>query len=398
LWSEWSPATKKEYTGLHEGNYTFRVRARNIYGIIGKESSFQFTILTPWFRSWWAYVLYALAFLLLISLILQLNQRRLISETKALSRKVDDRTKEIIRQKELVEKEKENVEKKTQELENTLETLKQTQSQLIQTEKMASLGQLTAGIAHEINNPINFVTSSVNPLKRNFNDVKKLLESYDHLLSESDKKNSAALLRKDLDMEQNLSESENLLKGIEEGSRRTAEIIKGLRNFSRLDTEEIKKVNINEGIESTLPLLQNKLTHQNIEVIKSFGNIHQIDGYPGQLNQVFMNLFTNAIDAIGSNGKIFITTTTENNFVKISFRDTGTGMSEEVKEKIFDPFFTTKLGQGGSGLGLSISYNIVTSLLGGHISVISSSGGTTFTLDLPLTAPRHDPARPATIY
>jgi signal transduction histidine kinase len=269
------------------------------------------------------------------------------------------------------------------DLQSALQNLKDTQKKLVQSEKLASLGQLTAGVAHEINNPINFVSASINPLKRNFDDVRKLLESYNHLLSESNKKNSAELLKKDFDVEQNLLESDNLLQGIEEGSRRTAEIVKGLRNFSRLDAEEMKKVNIHEGIESTLPLLQSKLSQQNIEVIKSFGNIPRIDGYPGQLNQVFMNVLTNAIDAIGTKGKIFITTSKENNFVKISVRDTGTGMSEEVKQKIFDPFFTTKEVGKGTGLGLSISYGIIEKH-NGRIEVKSEVGkGTEFIILLP---------------
>jgi signal transduction histidine kinase len=301
-----------------------------------------------------------------------------------LTKKVEERTKEISRQKELLEMEKENVENKTRELEKTLTTLKQTQSHLVQSEKMASIGLLTAGIAHEINNPINFVSGNVNPLKRNFNDVKKLVGFYEHLLEQTNQREAAAERRKELNLEENFSESEHLLEGIEEGSRRTALIVKGLRNFSRLDTENMKRVNINDGIESTLPLIQNKLSEKNIEVIKSLGSIPEIEGYPGQLNQVFMNLLTNAIDAINVNGKIFITTWSEKNFAAISIRDTGKGMSEEVKQKIFDPFFTTKEVGKGTGLGLSISYGIIEKHKG-KIEVKSESGkGTEFIILLPV--------------
>jgi signal transduction histidine kinase len=275
------------------------------------------------------------------------------------------------------------LEKKNNDLAIALGELKAAQIQLVQNEKMASLGQLTAGIAHEINNPVNFVTSSVSPLKRNFEDLKKLFESYDFLLSKTDQKVAIEQLKKEFDLQQNLTESGNLLSGIAEGSRRTAEIVKNLRNFSRMDNEEMKSVNINDGINSTLPLLQNKLSQQHIEVIQSLGNIPQIEGYPGPLNQVFMNLLTNAIDAIGSNGKIFINTSAEKKNVKISIRDTGKGMTAELKQKIFDPFFTTKEVGKGTGLGLSISYGIIEKHRG-KIEVKSELGkGTEFIIWLP---------------
>ncbi|MEO5675689.1 MAG: ATP-binding protein [Chitinophagales bacterium] len=275
------------------------------------------------------------------------------------------------------------LEKKNNDLAAALRELKAAQIQLVQNEKMASLGQLTAGIAHEINNPVNFVTSSVSPLKRNFDELKKLFESYDLLLGKTDQKNAIDQLKKEFDLQQNLAESGSLLSGIAEGSRRTAEIVKNLRHFSRMDNEEMMSVNINDGINSTLPLLQNKLSQQNIEVIQSLGNIPPIEGFPGQLNQVFMNLLSNAIDAIGNNGKIFITTSSENKKIKISIRDTGKGMTSELKQKIFDPFFTTKEVGKGTGLGLSISYSIIEKHQG-KIEVKSEVGkGTEFIIWLP---------------
>ncbi|MEO6167957.1 MAG: ATP-binding protein [Chitinophagales bacterium] len=279
-------------------------------------------------------------------------------------------------------------------LEETFLQLKTTQQQLIQQEKLASLGQLTAGVAHEINNPINFVSGNVNPLKRNFYEVKKLLESYEQLLSQTDKKTEADKLKEESALEENLSESEKLLNGIAEGSKRTAEIVKGLRNFSRLDEEEMKMADINEGIESTLMLLQNKIKHQNIEVIKSFADIPDIRCYPGQLNQVFMNLISNGIDAIGEvpsfdetsagERKIYLSTSMENKSVKISVRDSGAGMNDEIKKKLFDPFFTTKDVGKGTGLGLSISYGIIEKHHG-TIEVISEAGkGTQFLITIPV--------------
>lgn len=276
------------------------------------------------------------------------------------------------------------IKEQKKQVEQTLQELQESEKQLIQAEKMASLGQLTAGIAHEINNPINFVSSNINPLKRNFTDMKELLQQYEQLLSDTDQREALVRLRKEYDIDLTLSESAALLNGIEEGSKRTAEIVKGLRNFSRIDESEMKKTNVNEGVESTLLLLQNKFHHQHIDVVKQLNDVPLIDAYAGQVNQVFMNLLTNAIDAIGSDGKVFITTSAEDSVVKISVRDTGNGMSEEVMSKIFDPFFTTKEVGKGSGLGLSISYGIIEKHQG-RIDVKSEIGrGTEFIVRLPI--------------
>jgi len=269
---------------------------------------------------------------------------------------------------------------------STLDELKKRQQQLVQSEKMASLGQLTAGVAHEINNPINFVSGNIMPLKRDIDEVMKLLEIY----STMDDSNYSLKLREILKYRDNINinftinEINSLINGIEEGSKRTAEIVKGLRNFSRLDEEEMKETNIHEGIESTLLLLNSKLSEKQIEVTKSFRQVPQVKCYPGQLNQVFMNVITNAIDAIGTRGKIFISTSSENHSVKVSIRDTGGGMSDEVKQKIFDPFFTTKEIGKGTGLGLSISYGIIEKHKG-KIEVKSEIGeGTEFIITLPI--------------
>jgi len=284
------------------------------------------------------------------------KKRILENQNIELEKKVTKRTTEVMKQNEM--------------LETALKDLKSTQVQLVQSEKMASLGQLTAGVAHEINNPINFVSANINPLKRNFQELVDFIRK-----------------RKEIDsgaLDYTIDETKQLLSGIEEGSRRTAEIVKVLRNFSRLDEEGMKKANINDGINSTLVLLQNKMKHQNIEVIKSFGDFPEVDCYPGQLNQVFMNIISNAMDAIVENGRITITTSKENGLVKISIRDTGKGMSEEMKQKIFDPFFTTKDIGKGTGLGLSISYGIIEKH-GGKIEVRSKVGkGSEFVIMLPV--------------
>ncbi|MCY7410563.1 MAG: GHKL domain-containing protein [Chitinophagales bacterium] len=273
-------------------------------------------------------------------------------------------------------------------LEKVLQDLRITQKQLVQSEKLASLGQLTAGIAHELNNPINFVSGNIKPLKKDIEEILGVTNKMETLLA--DKKfenefNQIKQLKESIDFENTLAEMNKLMIGIEEGSKRTAQIVKGLRNFSRTDEEEMKKSSINEGIDSTLILLQNKLRQQNIEVIKSEGNLPLINCYPGQLNQVFMNLLTNAIDAIGSDGKIFITTAVEGNQLKISVRDTGSGINDEVKQKIFDPFFTTKEVGKGTGLGLSISYGIIEKH-NGTLDLKSEQGkGTEFVILLPVS-------------
>jgi signal transduction histidine kinase len=261
-----------------------------------------------------------------------------------------------------------------------------TQTQLVQSEKLASLGQLTAGVAHEINNPINFVSGNITPLKRDIEEIMTLLDKYTSIDKNNFEQKFEEIIKyKDqIDLAYTIEEIKILIKGIEEGSKRTAEIVKGLRNFARPDDEKMRESNINDGINSTLLILHNKITQHDIEVTKTLGNLPEINCFPGQLNQVFLNLFTNAIDAMDGKGKLMIESFLENDQIKISVKDTGTGMSEEVKRKIFDPFFTTKEVGKGTGLGLSISYGIVEKHKG-KITVNSEPGkGTEFIITLPV--------------
>jgi two-component system, NtrC family, sensor kinase len=277
------------------------------------------------------------------------------------------------------------------ELELTLSNLKSAQTQLVNSEKMASLGQLTAGIAHEINNPINFVTSNVVPLKRDLDDVFALIEVYDQLqleLSEDQQKFEKVIrFKKEIDFDYLKEEIRMLLNGIGEGANRTAEIVKGLRIFSRLDESDLKKVDLNEGIDSTLVLLNSAMSNR-IQVVKNYDPDAYLECYPGKLNQVIMNIANNAIHAMlvdteKKNGTLTITTKAQADSINITISDTGMGMSEEVRAKIFDPFFTTKGVGQGTGLGLSIVYSII-ELHKGSISVASELNiGTTFSIDLP---------------
>ena len=248
------------------------------------------------------------------------------------------------------------------ELEQLVASLRETQTQLVQSEKMASLGQLTAGIAHELNNPINFVTNSINPLKRDIERIIKLLEMYEKAQPEKDKQ--IQLYKDEIEFDYTLEEINLLLNGMDEGAKRTSNIVRGLKNFSRLDESEQKKANINDCIESTLILLQHIIKHSSLQITKELNDLPDIECYPGQLNQVLMNILTNAMQAVGEKGKIHIKTslTTQSdlnnapNYIVVSIKDNGPGISTENIEKIFNPFFTTKDVGQGTGLGLSISY------------------------------------------
>jgi len=269
---------------------------------------------------------------------------------------------------------------------DAFEQLKATQSKLVESEKMASLGVLTAGVAHEINNPINFISAGIEALKENFTDVTDLLElyfQYDPATSPPGEWEKILQKKKRLTGDGILPEIKDLLASIKNGAARTTEIVKGLRSFSRLDENDRKKANLEEGIDNTLVILNSRMKNR-VEVIKEYGKIPEILCFPGQLNQVFMNVLHNASDAIEGEGKITIKTWQENGHVKITMRDTGNGMPEEVRRKIFEPFFTTKAVGKGTGLGLSIAYGIIEKHKG-VIEVESAIGkGTQFTITLPV--------------
>jgi len=279
-------------------------------------------------------------------------------------------------------------------LSKTLEDLKEAQSQLVDSEKMAGLGQLTAGIAHEINNPINFVTSNIKPLELDILDLDTVIKMYEDLDPEQELKPQIANIesfKKQIDIVFVREEIKSLLSGIGEGARRTAEIIRSLKNFSRLDENDTKPVDLNEGISSTLVLVKNTFPDQ-MQVIREFGNLPLVECLPGKINQVFMNLITNAVHAIKSKepkddkGLLTIKTWEEGSDVKISIKDSGTGMPDEVKQKIFEPFFTTKDVGEGTGLGLSIVFRIIENH-GGNIDVITKlNQGTEFIITLPINS------------
>ncbi len=308
------------------------------------------------------------------------NEKIIREQNEVLEIKVADRTYEL--------------NETNKELSVTLDNLKQAQSQLVESEKMASLGQLTAGIAHEINNPINFVTSNINPLRRDIEMMMDALQNIEKVgLSElpvAAKQKQIDELKEELDLDYLTYEIKHLLKGINEGAVRTAEIVKGLKIFSRLDEDDLKYADVEEGIESTL-IICNNLFNNRVQIERNYAQLPQIECYPGKLNQVFLNIVSNAVYAInkkfGDNngGIIRITTLLENEHVVVCFEDNGTGMSEETQHRMFEPFYTTKDVGEGTGLGMSIAYNTIKKH-NGQITVKSEVGvGTEFKIELPLT-------------
>jgi len=287
--------------------------------------------------------------------------------------------------KELLDDEK----KAKGELNNALEALKSTQSQLVHSEKMASLGQLTAGIAHEINNPINFISSGMNSLKMSIESMREILDEYERIDDGENPKEvleDIKELKEDHEYDDLIDELDELIKDINYGVTRTIEIVKGLRVFSRLDEEEVKQANVNENIDATLTLLRNK-TKNKIKISKFYDDkMKDIECFPGQLNQVFMNILNNGIQAIPEerkDGEITIYTEEEDNQVVIRLKDNGVGIPEDIKNRIWEPFFTTKPVGVGTGLGMSITFGIIEKH-NGKIELFSEVGkGTEFVITLP---------------
>lgn len=287
-----------------------------------------------------------------------------------------------------------------QQQEKTLQELKQTQLQLTQAEKMASLGQLVAGVAHELNNPISFIIGNISPINDYVQQLLHLIELY---RSEHQQPSSAlkvAIEACELDFL--VTDLPNALASIEVGAERILDTVTALKQFSRVDQMGMKPVDLHEGIESTLKILQNRLKFSSqqaaIHVDKQFGEIPLVNCYPAQINQVLMNLLTNAIDAIEERhgrlveaaavepGHITLITSLGSGHVSIQVVDNGIGMSTELQQRIFDPFYTTKPVGKGTGLGLAISYQIVVENHGGQLFCASIPGqGTTITIEIPTT-------------
>lgn len=319
--------------------------------------------------------------------------------------KVEERTQELfamnqeltamneIFQNEIAERKRaeEELGQKNLELEDAYGELENAQSQVIQQEKMASIGQLAAGVAHEINNPIGFIISNLDSLRGYTSKVAKFLKMQEHAVNELAKScgtESATLIseineaKRALKIDYIIHDTEDLLDETLDGAGRVKNIVQGLKGFARMNNESML-ANINEGIESTMNIIWNEIKYK-ATLVKDLGNIPLTKCNPGQLNQVFMNILVNAAQAIEVKGDIHVKTWADDHHIFILIRDTGSGISQDALSKIFDPFYTTKEVGKGTGLGLSISYDIIKKH-GGEIKVESEVGeGTTFIIQIPI--------------
>ena len=284
---------------------------------------------------------------------------------------------------------------KAQDLENTISELQRAQTQLVQSEKMSGLDQLVAGVAHEINNPVNFIYGNLNHANNYIRDLLEIIETYRRNYPQP--RLEIQELTEEKDLEFLVEDLPKLLGSMKVGAQRIREIVASLRNFSRMDEAQMKEVDIHEGIDSTLMILEHRIKAKHdrsrIEIIKDYSKLPQIECYPGQLNQVFMNILANALDALeegisDNNNSPTIGIRTELvgcKQVKIYISDNGKGIPEKIKTRLFDPFFTTKPVGKGTGMGLSISYQIVVEKHCGSLECISAPGeGTEFVISIPM--------------
>lgn len=286
---------------------------------------------------------------------------------------------------------KQDLERRNAELARQKTELERLQAQIVHSEKMASLGQLAAGIAHELNNPAGFIYGNMEGLRICAAELESLLGFYEtaalppHLAAQADR------IKEEIDYESTLADMRSIITDCHSGAERICNVVENLRIFSRLDEAEFKKVDIHEGIDSTIRLLSRYYTSDYITLRRDYGDLPLVDCYAGQLNQMWMNLLSNAAQAIGSEGgEVSVTTRMEDEMVCVLISDTGGGIAPEHLNQIFNPFFTTKPVGEGTGLGLSITYGIVERHRG-EISVKSRPGeGTTFKITLPVNVNAHD--------
>jgi signal transduction histidine kinase len=271
---------------------------------------------------------------------------------------------------------------RTQQLQDTLIQLQSAQTQLVQSEKMASLGQLVAGIAHEINNPIGAIYANIPPLEEYIDDIKGTVEFAQQCMAEPDTEKLNAHLAQ-IDYSFVTQDLAKLLTSQKQAATRIRNIVLALRNFSRLDQGEVKSVRLEEGLDSTLQMLHHSYKDR-IVIKQDYALNEPVECYAGELNQVFMNILANAIQAIPNKGSIFITTAKVGDQAVVTIADTGTGMPEHVRKKIFDPFFTTKEVGEGTGLGLSISFGIIEKHHGSLTVESELNQGTRFIIAIPL--------------
>ncbi|MEM7206282.1 MAG: ATP-binding protein [Pseudomonadota bacterium] len=325
---------------------------------------------------------------------------RMIENLKATQRRRDEYEQKLVDVNQTLEDRVKRrtgaLEEKNKELSSAYDELQTAQAQVVQSEKLASVGQLAAGVAHEINNPVGFVNSNLQSLKDYLDDYQNLLEVYDRYLQAGDESRPAiaqeiARVSDEIDIEFVKDDVKQLLIDSIEGTTRVRDIVQGLKDFSRVDSTDRQMFDVNKCIESTLKVANNELKYH-CSVETDLLALPPTLCNPGQLNQLFLNLIVNAGHAVEEKGKVTVTSHVEDEFIYITIGDNGCGIAEENLEKLFDPFFTTKPVGQGTGLGLSISYGIVQEH-NGCIDVTSEVGvGTTFTIVLPVTTNESDQA------
>jgi len=278
-----------------------------------------------------------------------------------------------------------DLELRNSELAQEKAKLERLQAQIIHSEKMASLGQLAAGIAHELNNPVGFIYGNMDILSQCVGGLTELLDYYDKAELSGSVASGAVRIKERIEYSATLEDLDSIIKDCHEGAQRIRDIVQNLRTFSRLDEAEFKESDIHEGIDSTIRLLSRYYSSDNIRLIRNYGELPPVDAFAGQLNQVWMNLLVNAAQALSAKGgEVRISTLVEEESVTIAIADTGGGIQPENLNRIFEPFYTTKPVGEGTGLGLSISFGIV-ERHGGTIAVDTRlHEGTTFTVTLPI--------------
>ncbi|MCS7072941.1 MAG: ATP-binding protein, partial [Bacteroidia bacterium] len=455
-WSEWKSIKTINFPNLREGSYKLRVRVKNAYGVISPETSFEFNISPPWYRTYLAYGLYVLMLVGVVYGAIRVNSSRLEAANKRLEELVKERTKEVEEQKRQIELQKIEVEKsrdqlsqKNQDLEKAYHDLANAQEQLVQAEKMAALGQLIAGVAHEVNTPLGAINASATNLHKNlpitlqtlptilkemtpeeealfYKFVERSLNFTGSLTSREERQyrksvteflesnqianagNIASGLVK-IGMFENLDEFLPLFKhpksatiidmatslgklrmnidNISLAVAKTQKIVFALKSYSyRSSDDQAVMANIADNLETVLTIYHNQLKY-GVEVIKNFQpDLPNIKCFPDELNQVWTNIIVNAIQAMENKGRLIIDLFREGDHIVVKITDSGPGIPPHIVNRIFEPFFTTKRQGEGSGLGLDICKKIVEQKHGGTISVDTEPGRTTFIVKLPITA------------
>lgn len=279
---------------------------------------------------------------------------------------------------------KADLEARNEELLRGKQQLQRLQAQIVQNEKMASIGQLAAGIAHELNNPVGFLYGNLDLLESCVRDLTRVVRFFDSARLGPEDAAAAAALKAEIGYERTVADLDSIIADCREGAERVRDIVQNLRTFSRLDEAEFKRTDIHEGLDSTIRILSRYFSVGNIRLVREYGDLPVVEAFGAKLNQVWMNLLANAAQAIGSeNGTVTIKTWASDDRVFVAVSDTGCGIPASELGRIFDPFFTTKSVGDGTGLGLSISFSIIEDH-GGAIRVDSEPGkGTTFTVELP---------------